>query len=84
MLGRFRHAVPLLRLRGEPIASCLPLLPHPCLPFPPSAPYLQKAATVRTATAGARVLLGRRVFDLVASNQLAKGDVLTVAQLAGE
>lgn len=42
-----------------------------------------KAATVRTATAGARVLLGRRVFDLVASNQLAKGDVLTVAQLAG-
>ena len=39
---------------------------------------------MRTATAGARVLLGRRVFELVASNQMAKGDVLTVAQLAGE
>lgn len=38
---------------------------------------------MRTATAGARVLLGRRVFDLVASNQMGKGDVLTVAQLAG-
>ena len=29
------------------------------------------------------MVLGRHVFELVASNQLAKGDVLTVAQLAG-
>lgn len=43
----------------------------------------EKAATVRTATAGARVVLGPEVFDLVARNQMKKGDVLTVAQLAG-
>lgn len=43
----------------------------------------QKRDTVRTAVAAARVVLGPRVFELVASNQLAKGDVLTVAQLAG-
>lgn len=38
---------------------------------------------MRTATAAARVVLGPEVFDLVARNQLKKGDVLTVAQLAG-
>ncbi len=38
---------------------------------------------MRSATATGRVLLGPEVFALVASNQLKKGDVLTVAQLAG-
>lgn len=42
-----------------------------------------KAATPRSATAGATVLLGPTAFALVAANQVAKGDVLTVAQLAG-
>ena len=37
----------------------------------------------RTATASARVLLGPTAFSLVAANQVKKGDVLTVAQLAG-
>lgn len=44
---------------------------------------LQKRDTVRTAMAAARIVLGQHVYELVASNQLAKGDVLTVAQLAG-
>lgn len=42
-----------------------------------------KAPTQRTATAAARVLLGPAAFSLVAANAVAKGDVLTVAQLAG-
>jgi molybdenum cofactor biosynthesis protein MoaC len=42
-----------------------------------------KRATARSATAAARVLLGPRAFQLVADNRVAKGDVLTVAQLAG-
>lgn len=42
-----------------------------------------KQFTQRTATAAARVLLGPTAFSLVAANQVAKGDVLTVAQLAG-
>ena len=50
---------------------------------PPPSPPPQKANTVRSATAAARVVLGPEVFRLVASNQLSKGDVLTVAQLAG-
>jgi cyclic pyranopterin monophosphate synthase len=37
----------------------------------------------RTATAAARVLLGPEAFPLVAANQVGKGDVMTVAQLAG-
>ena len=52
-------------------------------PLPTPTPAPQKRDTVRSATAGARVLLGPQVCGLVASNQLAKGDVLTVAQLAG-
>ncbi|GBF93886.1 hypothetical protein Rsub_06885 [Raphidocelis subcapitata] len=42
-----------------------------------------KAATAREARASCRVLVGRQAFDLVQSNSLKKGDVLTVAQLAG-
>jgi molybdenum cofactor biosynthesis protein MoaC len=42
-----------------------------------------KPATRRSATAAARVLLGDAAFALVAENRAAKGDVLTVAQLAG-
>lgn len=43
----------------------------------------EKAPSVRTATAGARVLLSRETFDLVKSGGMKKGDVLTVAQVAG-
>ncbi|XP_054894755.1 molybdenum cofactor biosynthesis protein 1 isoform X1 [Poeciliopsis prolifica] len=42
-----------------------------------------KLATHRTATAGATVILGAVAFRLLQDNQLAKGDALTVAQLAG-
>ena len=42
-----------------------------------------KKESTRSATATARVLLGHTAFSLVAANQVAKGDVLTVAQLAG-
>ncbi|KAL4524856.1 hypothetical protein Ndes2526B_g07042 [Nannochloris sp. 'desiccata'] len=42
-----------------------------------------KKETTRSATATVRVFLGYTAFSLVAANQVAKGDVLTVAQLAG-
>lgn len=42
-----------------------------------------KSSTIRSATASARVILGYHAFSLVAANKLKKGDVLTVAQLAG-
>lgn len=42
-----------------------------------------KAMTRRTATASARILLGSKAFSLVRANQIAKGDALAVAQLAG-
>lgn len=42
-----------------------------------------KAATRRTASAQATVLLGAAAFRLLRDNQLAKGDALAVAQLAG-
>lgn len=42
-----------------------------------------KAATVREATARARVLLAPATFALVREGSLKKGDVLTVAQIAG-
>ncbi|XP_028294385.1 molybdenum cofactor biosynthesis protein 1 isoform X2 [Gouania willdenowi] len=42
-----------------------------------------KAPTRRSASASARVLLGSTVFPLLRDNQLAKGDALVVAQLAG-
>uniref|UniRef100_A0A672HS17 Molybdenum cofactor biosynthesis protein 1 n=1 Tax=Salarias fasciatus TaxID=181472 RepID=A0A672HS17_SALFA len=42
-----------------------------------------KAATARTASACATVLLGPAAFRLLRENQLAKGDAMAVAQLAG-
>ena len=46
---------------------------------------LQKRVTSRTATASALVQLKDEAFDAVASDsKLAKGDALTVAQLAGK
>lgn len=42
-----------------------------------------KAATQRTATATATVILGPTAFRLLRDNQLAKGDALAVAQLSG-
>ena len=44
---------------------------------------VQKASTQRSATASGRVLLGPQAFGLVAVNAIKKGDVLTVAQIAG-
>ncbi|XP_073145276.1 cyclic pyranopterin monophosphate synthase, mitochondrial [Henckelia pumila] len=42
-----------------------------------------KEITKRVAVASCKVILGQRVFDLVSSNQMAKGDVLSVAKIAG-
>ncbi|KAK2878650.1 hypothetical protein Q8A67_019441 [Cirrhinus molitorella] len=42
-----------------------------------------KAVTCRTAMACGKVILGPKAFNLVHANQLAKGDALAVAQLAG-
>ena len=42
-----------------------------------------KAPTTRVAVAQARVLLTPQVLELIKQNQLKKGDVLTVAKLAG-
>lgn len=42
-----------------------------------------KAVTCRTATACGKVILGPKAFHLVSVNQLAKGDALAVARLAG-
>ncbi|XP_056151855.1 molybdenum cofactor biosynthesis protein 1 [Lampris incognitus] len=42
-----------------------------------------KLPTCRTATARASVILGPTAFQLLRENQLAKGDALAVAQLAG-
>ena len=43
----------------------------------------EKAVTMRTAVAAGRVLLNRATFDLVRSGGMKKGDVLTVARVAG-
>lgn len=43
----------------------------------------EKPPTRRTAMAGARVLVSRETFDLIRSGGMKKGDVLTVAQIAG-
>ena len=43
----------------------------------------EKPETVRTATAGARVLVSPETFALIKSGGMKKGDVLTVAQVAG-
>ena len=43
----------------------------------------EKAPTRRTATAAARVLVNEATFALIRSGGMKKGDVLTVAQVAG-
>ena len=43
----------------------------------------EKQITQRTATAAARVLVNRTTFELIRSGGVKKGDVLTVAQIAG-
>ena len=43
----------------------------------------EKEETRRTATAAGRVLVNRRTFDLIRTGGMKKGDVLTVAQVAG-
>ena len=43
----------------------------------------EKAPSKRTAVAGARVLVSRETFALIKSGGMKKGDVLTVAQIAG-
>jgi len=43
----------------------------------------EKPISRRTAVAGARVLVSRETFSLIASGGMKKGDVLTVAQIAG-
>lgn len=42
-----------------------------------------KSITHRTALASARVLVNRETFALIESGGIKKGDVLTVAQVAG-
>lgn len=42
-----------------------------------------KDISKRVAIASCKVILGKKVFDLVSANQVAKGDVLSVAKLAG-
>ena len=43
----------------------------------------EKSPSVRSATAAARVLVNRDTFALIRSGGMKKGDVLTVAQVAG-
>ena len=43
----------------------------------------EKPKSRRTAAAAARVLVSRNTFDLIRSGGMKKGDVLTVAQIAG-
>lgn len=43
----------------------------------------EKPVTARTAVAAARVLVNWNTFDLIRSGGMKKGDVLTVAQIAG-
>lgn len=43
----------------------------------------QKPATVRTAVAAGRVVLGPQAFQLVRENGIRKGDVRATAQIAG-
>ena len=42
-----------------------------------------KVSSSRVAVASGRVHLGHEAFSLVQANQIKKGDVITVAQLAG-
>ena len=43
----------------------------------------EKPVTLRTAVAAARVLVNEQTFSLIRSGGMKKGDVLTVAQIAG-
>lgn len=43
----------------------------------------EKPVSVRTAAAAARVLVNERTFELIRSGGMKKGDVFTVAQIAG-
>lgn len=43
----------------------------------------EKVSSRREATAGARVLLGRETYERIRTGGMKKGDVLTVAQIAG-
>lgn len=43
----------------------------------------EKDITERKASAGARVLVSRETFELIRTGGMKKGDVLTVAQIAG-
>ena len=43
----------------------------------------EKPVTVRTAVAAARVLVNEHTFELIKTGGMKKGDVLTVAQVAG-
>lgn len=43
----------------------------------------EKPVSRRTAVAAARVLVSRETFDLIKTGGMKKGDVLTVAQIAG-
>ena len=43
----------------------------------------EKSISRRTATAAARVLVNKQTFSLIRSGGMKKGDVLTVAQIAG-
>nr|XP_043622362.1 cyclic pyranopterin monophosphate synthase, mitochondrial [Erigeron canadensis] len=42
-----------------------------------------KDISKRVAIASCKVILGKKVYDLVSANQVAKGDVLSVAKIAG-
>ena len=42
-----------------------------------------KPSTIRTAVAAGNVLVGEKAFNLIAENAIAKGDVLSIAQIAG-
>ena len=43
----------------------------------------EKPESIRTAVAAGRVLVNRQTFELIRSGGMKKGDVLTVAQVAG-
>ena len=43
----------------------------------------EKNITARTAVAAGRVLINKETFNLIKSGDMKKGDVLTVAQIAG-
>jgi len=43
----------------------------------------QKPVTIRTASAGAKVMLNKETFELIKKGNIKKGDVLTIAQIAG-